>query len=95
MVRAYFASEHRDDRQLVAYGLRLGNQTVFKRLGFLMNFLQHKMGIPAFFGFFHIPVQNVYFRPLKVIFKRPDFYSVRSNPGNLSIFKINHIFSKR
>ncbi|OGL16391.1 MAG: hypothetical protein A3K12_06110 [Candidatus Rokubacteria bacterium RIFCSPLOWO2_12_FULL_71_19] len=43
MVRAYFASEHRDDRQLVAYGLRLGNQTVFKRLGFLIE----QLGIEA------------------------------------------------
>jgi len=35
VVRAYFASEHRNDKHLVEYGQRLGNQTVFKRLGFL------------------------------------------------------------
>lgn len=43
VVRAYFASEHRNDRQLVAYGRRLGNQTVFKRLGFLVE----QLGIEA------------------------------------------------
>jgi len=43
VVRAYFASEHRDDRQLVAYGRRLGNHTVFKRLGFLVE----RLGIEA------------------------------------------------
>jgi len=42
-VRAYFASEHRKDRQLVEYGRRLGNQTVFKRLGFLVE----RLGIEA------------------------------------------------
>ena len=43
MVRAYFTSEHRDDRRLVEYGRRLGNQTVFKRLGFLVE----RLGIEA------------------------------------------------
>lgn len=43
VVRAYFASEHRSDRQLVEYGRRLGNQTVFKRLGFLIE----RLGIDA------------------------------------------------
>jgi predicted transcriptional regulator of viral defense system len=37
VVRAYFASEHRNDRQLVEYARRLDNQTVFKRLGFLVE----------------------------------------------------------
>ena len=37
VVRVYFASEHRNDRQLVEYGRRLGNHTVFKRLGFLLE----------------------------------------------------------
>ena len=32
---AYFASEHRDDVLLVTYIERLGNRTVFKRLGYL------------------------------------------------------------
>jgi len=43
VVRAYFASEHRNDRHLVEYGRRLGNQTVFKRLGFLVE----RLGIEA------------------------------------------------
>ena len=42
-LRAYFTSEHRNDRQLVAYGRRLGNRTVFKRLGFLVE----RLGIDA------------------------------------------------
>jgi predicted transcriptional regulator of viral defense system len=33
----YFADEHRDDENLVAYGDRLGNRTVFKRLGYLLE----------------------------------------------------------
>lgn len=30
VVRTDFASEHRNDRRLIEYGRRLGNQTVFK-----------------------------------------------------------------
>lgn len=37
VIRTYFASEHRNDRRLVEHGRRLGNQTVFKRLGFLVE----------------------------------------------------------
>lgn len=37
---AYFESEHRNDGQLVEYGLRLGNRTAFKRLGFLLERLE-------------------------------------------------------
>jgi predicted transcriptional regulator of viral defense system len=33
----YFASEHRNDDLLVEYGDRLGNRTVFKRLGHLLE----------------------------------------------------------
>jgi len=33
----YFLSEHRDDRRLVEYGDHLGNRTVFKRLGYLLE----------------------------------------------------------
>lgn len=33
----YLSSEHRDDRRLVDYGDRLGNRTVFKRLGYLLE----------------------------------------------------------
>jgi predicted transcriptional regulator of viral defense system len=43
MVRAYLTSDHRNDRRLVEYGRRLGNQTVFKRLGFLVE----RLGIDA------------------------------------------------
>lgn len=34
---AYWASEHRDERLLLDYARRLGNRTVFKRLGFLLE----------------------------------------------------------
>ena len=43
MVRAYFASEHRDDRRVIEYARRVGNLTVFKRLGFLVQ----RLGIQA------------------------------------------------
>ncbi len=39
IIRAYFRSDHRSDRQLFEYGRRLGNQAVFKRLGFLVEHL--------------------------------------------------------
>lgn len=39
VVATYFASEHRDDELLVNYGDRLGNRTVFKRLGYLVEAL--------------------------------------------------------
>lgn len=39
VVTEYFASEHRDDDRLLAYIERLGNRTVFKRLGFLLEAL--------------------------------------------------------
>lgn len=35
VVQEYLGSEHRDDGQLVAYGDRLGNRSVFKRLGWI------------------------------------------------------------
>lgn len=40
VLRAYFESEHRDDDALVAYSAKLGNATVFKRLGFLIEALE-------------------------------------------------------
>jgi predicted transcriptional regulator of viral defense system len=40
IVGAYFGSEHRDDQRLVEYARRLGNRTVFKRLGFLVERLE-------------------------------------------------------
>lgn len=39
VVSTYFASEHRSDDLLVEYGDRLGNRTVFKRLGYLVEAL--------------------------------------------------------
>lgn len=43
-VAEYFGSdEHRDDASLIAYGDQLGNRTVFKRLGYLVESLE----IPA------------------------------------------------
>jgi predicted transcriptional regulator of viral defense system len=35
----YMASPHRDDALLISYGDRLGNRTVFKRLGYLIELL--------------------------------------------------------
>ncbi len=43
VVSAYFRSEHRNDSLLTEYGDRLGNKSVFKRLGYLIEAL----GIPA------------------------------------------------
>ena len=40
VVAVYFRSEHRNDRRLAEYGLRLGNRTAFKRLGFLVERLE-------------------------------------------------------
>jgi predicted transcriptional regulator of viral defense system len=37
VLHEYLGSEHRNDRLLVDYGDRLGNQAVFKRLGFLLE----------------------------------------------------------
>jgi len=43
VLQAYFRSEYRDDRRLLEYGRKLGNRTVFKRLGFLVE----RLGIDA------------------------------------------------
>jgi len=40
VLSAYFAGEHREDELLVSYADRLGNRTVFKRLGFLLESLE-------------------------------------------------------
>jgi len=40
---AYFEGDDRDDRLLVEYAERLGNRTVFKRLGYLTE----RLGVPA------------------------------------------------
>jgi len=37
VLREYLHGEHRDDDRLVAYGDRLGNRAVFKRLGYLLE----------------------------------------------------------
>jgi predicted transcriptional regulator of viral defense system len=37
VVYAYFAGEHRNDLRLIEYGDKLGNRTVFKRLGYLVE----------------------------------------------------------
>lgn len=37
VVHEYFISEHRNDDLLLEYGDRLGNRTVFKRLGYLLE----------------------------------------------------------
>ena len=39
MLEEYLQSEHRDDALLIEYGDRLGNRTVFKRLGWLLELL--------------------------------------------------------
>ena len=39
VVTAYFESKARDDRKLIDYASRLGNRTVFKRLGYLIEAL--------------------------------------------------------
>ncbi len=40
VVAAYFDSEHASDELLLSYGERLGNRTVYKRLGFLLERLE-------------------------------------------------------
>jgi predicted transcriptional regulator of viral defense system len=40
IVTAYFGGEHRDDRRLQDYAHRLGNRTVWKRLGYLLESLR-------------------------------------------------------
>lgn len=40
VIAVYFSGDHRDDELLVGYADRLGNRTVFKRLGFLLDSLE-------------------------------------------------------
>jgi predicted transcriptional regulator of viral defense system len=40
VLREYFQSEHRDDERLAAYAERVGNRTIFKRLGYLLELLE-------------------------------------------------------
>ena len=40
IVETYFASDDRDDAVIITYAIRLGNRTVFKRLGFLIEELR-------------------------------------------------------
>lgn len=44
ILQEYVAGGHRDDRQLVEYGDRLGNRSAFKRLGYLLE--QSKVHAP-------------------------------------------------
>jgi predicted transcriptional regulator of viral defense system len=39
VLEEYFSGDDRDDELLIAYGDRLGNRTVFKRLGYLVETL--------------------------------------------------------
>jgi predicted transcriptional regulator of viral defense system len=43
----YMLSEHRDDVRLIDYGDRLGNRTIFKRLGYLLESREAPAGIDA------------------------------------------------
>jgi len=40
VLRSYFESKHRDENRLLEYSQKLGNGTVFKRLGFLVETLR-------------------------------------------------------
>jgi predicted transcriptional regulator of viral defense system len=43
----YLLSEHRDDALLISYGDRLGNRTIFKRLGYLLESREIPAGVDA------------------------------------------------
>lgn len=43
----YLLSEHRDDALLLGYGDRLGNRTIFKRLGYLLDHREAPAGLDA------------------------------------------------
>ena len=45
VLQEYLVSEHRDDRLLINYGDRLGNRTIFKRLGYLVESRESPAGI--------------------------------------------------
>jgi predicted transcriptional regulator of viral defense system len=45
VLHEYLASEHRNDSLLVEYGDRVGNRTVFKRLGFLLETRETPAGL--------------------------------------------------
>jgi predicted transcriptional regulator of viral defense system len=45
VVSEYLSGMHRDERRLLDYGDRLGNRTVFKRLGFIVESLE--LGAPS------------------------------------------------
>jgi len=40
VVASFFEGEHRDDEQLLEYANLLGNRTIFKRLGYLLETLR-------------------------------------------------------
>jgi predicted transcriptional regulator of viral defense system len=43
----YLLSEHRDDALLISYGDRIGNRTIFKRLGYLLENREAPAGVDA------------------------------------------------
>jgi predicted transcriptional regulator of viral defense system len=43
----YLLSDHRDDALLIGYGDRLGNRTIFKRLGYLLESREAPAGVDA------------------------------------------------
>jgi predicted transcriptional regulator of viral defense system len=43
----YLRSDHRDDARLIDYGDRVGNRTIFKRLGYLLENREASAGIDA------------------------------------------------
>ena len=45
VLHEYLASEHRNDSLLVEYGDRVGNRTVFKRLGYLLETREARTGL--------------------------------------------------
>ena len=45
VLHEYLLSEHRDDKLLIEYGDRVGNRTVFKRLGYLLEARERGAGL--------------------------------------------------
>jgi predicted transcriptional regulator of viral defense system len=43
----YLVSDHRDDERLIGYGDRLGNRTIFKRLGYLLDSRERPAGVAS------------------------------------------------
>ena len=43
----YLLSEHREDARLISYGDRIGNRTIFKRLGYLLESREAPAGVDS------------------------------------------------